>query len=314
MERNSFKEKIILRFFIFSALAVLAWGIVSYFTSPLVPILRERQNTAINFLILTKPAMLISYNPSLRKGVITDLNAKESALPLDKLTKHLKLTSEPYVFIPANQNRTEFWNNFKSNLSTWQKKPYQVLDYFYNYLKMRFTKKTFIRLGDFIMLSYELPRLRGVDFSVRETAKPKNTKTKTKVKQKKGKQESVQETVQDPNLILTAKKEAEDNTVLVVEVFNASDHNGLANEVTRYLQTLSNEGIFNVDVINFTTARERLNTTKIIATTKRYEALKKLSKHLGLVNKEIHYLEDKNAISEAKIYLGEDFKLPKAAK
>ena len=310
MERNSFKEKIILRFFVLSALAVLAWGIVSYFTSPLVPILRERQNTAINFLVLTKPAMLISYNLSLRKGVIINLTEKESALPLNKLTKHLKLTSEPYIFIPANQNRTEFWNNFKSNLSTWPKKPYQVFNYFYNYLKMRFTKKTFISLGDFIMLSYELPRLRGVDFSVTETVKPKSSKTKTKVKQKKEKVEQVQ----DANLILTTKKEAEDNTILVVEVFNASDHNGLAYDVTRYLQTLSNDGIFNVDVINYTTASERLNTTKIIATTKRHEALKKLSKHLGLVNKEIHYLEDKNAISEAKIYLGEDFKLPKAAK
>ena len=285
MERNSFKEKIILRFFIFSALALLAWGVVSYFTSPLVPVLRERQNTAINFLVLTQPAMVISYNPYLRKGVIINLTEKESSFPLDKLTKRLKLTSEPYVFIPSKKNRTEFWNNFKLNLSTWPKKPYQIFIYFYNYLKMRFTKKTFISLGDFIILSYELPRLRGVDFSVRETVKPTSSKTKTKVKQKKEKIEQVQDT----NLILTTKKEAEDNTILVVEVFNASDHNGLAYDVTRYLQTLSNEGIFNVDVINYTTASERLNTTKIIATTKRYEALKKLSKHLGLVNKEIHY-------------------------
>jgi len=310
MERNSFKEKIILRFFLFSALALLAWGVVSYFTSPLVPILKERQNTTLNFLVLTKPAMLISYNPSLKKGVVTDLTEKESALPLDKLSKRLKLNAEPYVFIPQTQNRTQFWNNFKANLSTWQRKPYQVLGYLYSYLKMRLTRKTYITWGDFIMLSYELPHLRGVDFSVRETAKPKNTKAKIKVKQKKEKQEQVQ----DPNLILSTKKEPQDNAVLVVEVFNASDHNGLAYDVTRYLQTLSNDGIFNVDVINYTTASERSNTTKIIATTKRHEALKKLSKHLGLVNKEIHFLEDKNAISDAKIYLGEDFKLPKAAK
>ena len=102
--------------------------------------------------------------------------------------------------------------------------------------------------------------------------------------------------------------------ILVVEIFNASDHNGLASEVARYLRTLNNEGIFKVDVINFGTSSERQNKTKIVALTKRLDALKQLSKHLGLTNTEIHYTEDKNAICEARIYLGEDFKLPKTAK
>ena len=309
MERNSFKEKIIFRFFLFSALALLVWGGISYFTSPLVPVLRERQNTAVNLLVLTHPYMLISYNPSLRKGTIINLSEKESSLSLDKLYKHLKLNTEPYILIPQTKNRKIFWNNFKLNLSTWPRKPYQILDYLYTYFKMRFAKKTLIRTGDFIMLSLELPRLRGVDFTVRETKKTKKPKTKIKPKQKAEKIEEPQ----DPNLILATKKQAEDDTILVVEVFNASDHNGLASEVTNYLRTLHNAGIFKVDVINYTTAGERLNTTKIIATAKRLEALKKLSKHLGLINKEIHYTEDKNAISEAKIYLGEDFKLPKPA-
>ncbi len=304
MERNSFKEQIILRLFISFAIAVVVWGAMSYFTSSLVPVLRQRQDTALNFLVLTKPAMLISYNPMLKKGVITNLTNEESNLPLEKLTKRLKIDTTPYIFIPLTKNRQVFWDNFKANLSSWQRKPYQVLDYLYTYIKMRLTKRTFISVGDFILISFELPNLRGVDFTVRETQKTK--KQKIKVKQKT-------EPPQEQAIILSNKKQEEDE-VLVVEVFNASDYNGLAAEVTRYLRTLNNEGIFKVDVINYTTAPERRNKTKIIATTKRLEVLKDLSKHLGLENKEIYYLEDKNAISEAKIYLGEDFKLPKPVK
>lgn len=310
MERKYFKEQIIVRFFIFSALALLVWGGISYFTSPLTPILKNRENTNLNFLVLTKPAMLISYNPAIRKGSFTNLTEKETNLPLEKITKQFKLSRTPYVFIPATQNRTEFWNNFKANLSTWQRKPYQVLEYLYSYIKMRVTKKTFISTGDFIMLSYELPALRGVDFAVRETKHPKKSKTKTRSKNKNDKAEISQE----QNLILNAPKQQEEDEALVVEIFNASDHNGLAGDVARYLLTLSNNGVFKVDVITFTTAKERRDTTKIIALTKRMDALKELSKHLGLVNKEIYFLEDKNAISDARIYLGEDFKLPKQAK
>lgn len=316
MERNTFKEQIILRFFIFSAIALIAWGALSYFTSPLVPILKKRENINLNFLVLTHPAMLISYNPSMRKGSVTNLTEKETNLPLEKLTKQFKMERTPYILIPATKNRTEFWNNFKANLSTWHNRPYQVLSYLYSYIKMRLTKKTSIATNDFIMLSYELPALRGVDFTVRETKQPQKSKAKTKAKTKtqtKTKKDK-QDPPQEQNLVLkTAAKPVQDAT-LVVEVFNASDHNGLAAEVARYLRTLSNNGVFKVDVITCTTASERRDTTKIIALTKRLESLKELSKHLGLVNKEIYFTEDKNAISDARIYLGEDFKMPKTAK
>ena len=303
MERNSIKEKIIFRLILFTALALLVWGGLSYFTSPLVPILRSRQDTTVNFLILTKPAMLISYNPSLQKGVITNLTEKETNMPAAEIEKRFNLASAPYILIPNTQNRKEFWNNFKESLSVWHKKPYIVLSYIYSYLKMRFTKRTFISVGDFILLSYELPHLRGVDFTVKETQKSKQAKTKAK--QKTPKPEERQ--------IILENTQPEDE-ILVVEIFNASDHNGLASDVARYLRTLNNEGIFKVDVINFGTSSERQNKTKIVALTKRLDALKELGKHLGLVNSEIHYAEDKNAICEARIYLGEDFKLPKTAK
>ena len=314
MERNNFKEQIILRFFIFSAIALIAWGALSYFTSPLVPILKKRENINLNFLVLTTPAMLISYNPAMRKASVTNLTEKETNLPLEKLTKQFKMERTPYIFIPATKNRTEFWDNFKSNLSTWHNKPYQVLSYLYSYIKMRLTKKTSISTSDFIMLSYELPALRGVDFTVSETKQSKKVKSKTKVKTKVKTRKEKQETLQEQNLILKTAKPQEQKETLVVEVFNASDHNGLAAEVSRYLRTLSNDGIFKVDVITCTTASERRDTTKIISLTKRLDSVKELSKHLGLVNKEIYFLEDKNAISDARIYLGEDFKMPKAAK
>ncbi len=302
MERHSIKEKIIFRLIIFTALALLVWGGLSYFTSPLTQVLRKRQDTNINFLILTEPAMLISYNPGLKKGVITNLTDKESLLTVGEISEHFKLESTPYIFIPDTQDRKLFWDNFKESLSVWPKKPYKVPYYIYSYLKMRFTKKTFISVSDFILLSYELPHLRGVDFTVKETPKQK---AKTKAKQKTPKPEERQ-------IILENKKQEDE--ILVVEVFNASDHNGLASEVARYLRNLNNEGIFKVDVINFTTSSERQDKTKIVALTKRLDALKELSKHLGLTNTEIHYTEDKNAICEARIYLGEDFKLPKTAK
>lgn len=303
MERNGIREKIISNFVILTALALIVWGGLSYFTSPLAPILHDHQDTTLNFLILTKPAMLISYNPSLQKGVITNLTDKESAMPVAEITTRFKLEGAPYILIPQTQNRKKFWSDFKDALSVWPQKPYKVLSYIYSYIKMRLTKKTFISVGDFILLSYELPHLRGVDFTVKETPKPQKVKTKAKQKI---------QSPEDRQIVLENKQQEEE--ILVVEVFNASDHNGLASDVTRYLQTLSNEGIFKVDVINFSTSNERLNTTKIVALTKRLDVLKELSKHLGLVNTEIHYMEDKNAICEARIYLGEDFKLPKPVK
>ena len=247
--------------------------------------------------------MLISYNPSLQKGVITNLTDKESKMSAEEISKYFKLEKDPYIIVPDIQNRKDFWNNFKDTLSSWHKKPYKVLSYIYSYLKMRLTKKTFISVGDFILISYELPHLRGVDFTVKETQKPKKAKTKAKQKMPKPEERKI-----------TLENKQPEDEILVVEVFNASDHNGLASEVSRYLRTLNNEGIFKVDVINFSTSSERLNTTKIVALTKRLDALKELSKNLGLVNTEIHYSEDKNAICEARIYLGEDFKLPKTAK
>ncbi len=303
MERNIIREKIIAHLIVLLALALFAWGALSCFTSPLGPILKNKQDTTINFLILTKPAMLIAYNPSLKKGIITDLSAKESALPLEQIIKQFKLESTPYVLIPQTQDRQEFWNNFKNDLSIWQKKPYIILSYLYSYLKMRLTKKTFISVGDFILISYELPHLRGVDFTVREEIKSKKKNTKTK-----------KITQPQPQQLTLENNKQEEDAILVVEVLNASDHNGLAADVTRYLQTLSNQGIFKVDVIHYTTSAERLNTSKIISLTKNLEPVTKLSKHLGLINKEIHYMEDKDAISDARIYLGEDFKLPKGIK
>lgn len=303
MERNSVKEKIIFRVVFFTALALLVWGGLSCFTSSLGSILHSRQDITVNFLILTKPSMIISYNPSLQKGVITNLTDKESSMSAEEISKHFKLESAPYIIVPDIQNRKDFWDNFKESLSVWHKKPYKVLSYIYSYLKMRLTKKTFISVGDFILISYELPHLRGVDFTVKETLKP--SKNKTKAKQKTPKPEDRQITLEN--------KQPEDE-ILVVEIYNASDHSGLASDVARYLRTLNNEGVFKVDVINFGTSSERQNKTKIVALTKRLDALKELSKHLGLVNTEIHYTEDKNAICEARIYLGEDFKLPKAAK
>lgn len=303
MERNIVTEKIIAHLIILIALALFAWGVLSCFTSTLEPIIKNKQDTTVNFLILTKPAMLIAYNPSLKKGIITDLTVKESALPLEQITKKFNLQSTPYIFIPQTQDRQEFWNNFKTNLSIWHKKPYIILSYLYSYLKMRLTKKTFISVGDFILISYELPHLRGVDFTVKEEVKTKKKNNKAR--------KPIQ--LQPQQLTLENTKQEED-TILVVEVLNASDHNGLAAEVTRYLQTLSNQGIFKVDVIHCTTSAERLNTSKIISLTKNLEQVKELSKHLGLINKEIHYMEDKDAISDARIYLGEDFKLPKGIK
>ena len=302
MERNSIKEKIISNIVILTALALLVWGGLSYFTSPLAPLLRGHQNTTVNFLILTKPAMLISYNPSLKKGVITNLTDKESTMPIEEISKQFKLNNTPYILIPQTQNRQKFWNDFKEALSVWPQKPYKVLHYIYSYIRMRLTKKTFISIGDFILLSYELPHLRGVDFTVKETAKPKKVQKKTKQKAPNP---------EDRQIVLENKEQEDD---LVVEVFNASGNNGLAAEVARYLRTLSNDGIFKVDVISVSTSSEHLKATKIVALTKRLDALKALSKHLGLINTEIHYAEDKNAICEARIYLGEDFKLPKTAK
>lgn len=301
MERKYFKEQLILRLYVYAAFALLLMGVVAYFTSPLTNILRGREDTPINFLVLTKPAMFISYNPSTRKGFITNLSEEESALSPQDLLKDID-GNTPYIFIPLQTSRQIFWNNFKQDLSLWRKRPYIVFDYVYSYIKMRIQHKTFISVGDFLLLSLELPYLSGVDFTVKETPKPKKVSKSSKVKP-------------SPvlNVALPTQKEEED-TILVVEVFNASDKNGLAVEVTRYLRTLNNKGIFKVDVINYSTSSQKQEHTQIMDLSGRAQCLKDLSTHLGITDKEIFYLEDKNAISDARIFLGEDFELPKGYK
>lgn len=286
------------RLFVYSLIALFLYGVFAYFFTPQIEPLSKGRDSSVNILVLTEEPLFFSYNPKLNKAVVNSLNISKKDLKEKAFLKKPPFNEGNYLyFYPKEQNRTLFWEEFKTNLYHWKNKPYIIFAYIYNYFNMKYHNKTDINFATFLMLSYRLSSMKPADFILKTYEKPKGRK----------------QTISKEQITLgeDISKEKQLNKILVIEIFNASGKKGLALELTNYLRNLNNKGILKVDVIDFGNHSQILEETKIIDTAGRMESLKELLLKIGLDTKEIQTSADKNAISEAQIILGKDFIMPK---
>lgn len=295
-----FKKQLKLRLVLYPLIAIFLYGIFAYFFTPQIKLLSNNLDTSVNILVLTKEPLFISYNPKLNKAVINNLNISKKDLKDDRFLKLPPFNKKDYLTIkPRQLERALFWQEFKNNLYQWSYRPYLIFGYFYDYAYLRFHKQTDINLATFVMLSWKLSAMTPADFILKNYEKPKNKKTKTK------------EVLAPITLGKDISKEKQEDKILVIEIFNATEQKGLAAALTNYLRDLNNQGILKVDVIDYKSYPVILDETLIIDTAGRMESLKEVLLKIGLDTKEINTSSDKSPISEAKIILGKDFIMPK---
>lgn len=306
MEPTGLKKQIAARVVIYIALALLAYGLLAtFYTKPVIQ-LTDRQDTAINILVLTDRPIFVSYNPKYKKAIVTKLEAAKTGKDAAAILQKANIEERDVLFFePTTHNMENFWLAFKHNLYGWRQKPYIIFNYMWDYISTRINKKTNITVGAFIMLTLDLQTLVPSDFSVK-TALPPQVKRKGKASRKDMAQQ------QEPQITLAKNIDITDEKPILIEIVNATDKSGLAAQATRYLRRLNNAGVLNIDIINYKTAPQTEKKTKIIDYTGRLADLQNISKYLDLDDTEILRQTDKTAIVEAKIVLGQDFKMPKA--
>ena len=295
-----FRKQLKLRLLLYSIIALLVYGVCAYFFTPQIKLLSKAEDTSVNFLVLTKEPLFISYNPKLNKAVVNVLNLSQKDLKNMSFLKKPPFDKEDYFFLqPKEQNSNAFWNSFKTSLYSWPYKPYLIFGYFYDYFDLKYHKQTNINFATFLMISWKLSSMKPADFILKTYEKPKNKKMAKKASA----------------LQLTFGKdisrEKQENKILIIEIFNATEQKGLAAALTNYLRDLNNQGVLKVDVINYGSYPVMLEETLIIDTAGRMESLKEILLKIGLDTKEINTSSDKSPISEAKIILGKDFIMPK---
>ena len=295
-----FKQQLKLRLILYPTIALFLYGVCAYFFTPQIQLLSKAEDTSVNILVLTKDPLFISYNPKLNKAVINILDIAKKDLKDNAFLKKAPFDKKDYLLLqPMEQDRNIFWNTFKTNLHDWNYRPYLIFAYFYDYFNLKYHKQTDINFATFIMFSWKLTTMKPSDFILKAYEKPKNKKNIKKV----------------PEMQITLgkdiSKEKEENKILVIEIFNATEQKGLAAALTGYLRELNNQGVLKVDVINYASYPVMLDETQVIDTAGRMESLKEVLLKIGLDTKEINTSNDKSAISEAKIILGKDFIMPK---
>lgn len=301
MERDYLKKQLKLRMIVYCALAILLYGAAAQFNTSVHGLIK-RSDEPVKVLLLSSPPIFIAYNPEFKKAVVNNLPNTKKALSAQEILQKAKIEQDKVIIIDIRgQKRIEFWEKFKNNLQSWQKKPYIIFQYLYAYIKLKCEGKTDLSFGDFILISTELSTLQPSDFAVQNPLVDKIIKGRKQ-------QEAAISITTDIKPNQTAKGP------LIVEVLNASGKNGLAGEVTKFLRERNNSGILNVDVISYGNYPELLERSQILDNSSRLLDIQQTAYQLGLEDHEIFTHRDKNAISDVKIVLGKDFVLPKRYK
>lgn len=301
MERDYLKKQLKLRLVIYCAIAILLYGAAAQFNTSAGGLI-TRSDEPVKVLLLSSPPIFIAYNPKFKKAVVNNLPNTKKTLSAEEILRQAKINQDKVIIVDIRpQKRIEFWDKFKNNLQSWQKKPYIIFQYIYAYVKLKCKAKTDLSFGDFVLISTELSTLQPSDFAVQNPLVDKIIKGRKQ-----------QETT--INITTDIKPNQTAKGPLIIEVLNASGKNGLAGEVTKFLREKNNGGILNVDVINYGNYPELLERSQILDNSSRLLDIQQTAYQLGLENHEIFTHRDKNSISDVKIVLGKDFVLPKRYK
>ena len=122
MEPSYKTRKIIERWLLWLLLLALLGAGAAQFSSPLAQSLVRRDQSPVEVMVLTDPAMQFSYNPATQKAVVSVLADKKSSKTRPPKLPHPK----DRFFIPQTTERDAFWNHFKHILSSWRYNPLLV--------------------------------------------------------------------------------------------------------------------------------------------------------------------------------------------
>jgi len=281
-----------------------------YYISTPVRALAQRADTSLYMAVLTKPAMVAAYNPRTRKIVLTTLDRKkipsETVDNAQDLFQQAGLEPKPMrYYLPIQQDRDEYWEKGKENLTSWHNKPFVVLQLIYDYVQAYRQKRTNIPPAEFLLYSLEGAQLEVTDFTVQHPEDKKKKKRNTP---------AISPTSVEPDRILPLGQDlaplAVKDRPLVIEVLNASGIKGAAADLTQYLRQQAEKGLLQVDVLqhdNYPGGRQK--KTRIVNYKGKLDQLKQLSTAMGLNNEIVQEKQD-TAICDARVIIGEDFKQP----
>jgi len=308
MESSDKASRLIGKLLLILLLLITGWAAYTQFDSPFVQILSAKDNQAVYLAILTKPAMIASYNPHTHKAVLTQIPRKKTEKNLKTDAQNLFQTAgispRPLrYYMPRDIKRDEYWLQFREDLTNWRTKPYLAGRILFDYLQALHDKRTNLKPSEFFLLALDGSRLELTDFTLINTKEDKK---------KKGQTPKISEVA--PDSILPPVEDraplAMEDRPLVLEVLNASGVKGAALDLTQYLRDQAQKGLLHVDVLNYDNyPGERQKQTRIIDFTGRRAHLKQLSTAIG-VNNEIVSEKQDTAMFDARIIIGEDFKQP----
>lgn len=294
MESSDQARKIISFILFLVFFGVLAWAAQIYVSSPLLMRLTQHQDGLATIVVLTEPAMQISYNPALHKAVVT---FSDSPCAPDKLLTCFNSSPNGY-FIPRQTDQTLFWEDFKFILSRWRYNPLLIGKTAWAYIRARYQKQTDLDFAEFITMGLALSRLQISDFTL---------STITKNKPKKSRKQPVIVTEVSPDKLLT--DESNQKTPLKIEILNASGRKGLAKNLTQYLRRQTSRGLLNVDVMQYDNYRKQIDQTEIIDFSGRIIQVSHLAHAIGF-KREVKKENTPNDICDTRIILGKDFEMP----
>ena len=291
MESSRKTGKIIGKLLLVLALFLIGGAVYTQLTSSLLQKLISRQDSRIQVLVLTKPAIQFTYNPATRKVVAT-----LSAAPCTAEKKETCFEGQYERFlIPANNDQAVFWSNFQDLLARWRFNPMLTLKVAGGYLQMWFNRQTDISPAEFFVLTQHLAGLDITDFATKLPAvQPKKKKNKNPLPE-----------VSAEQLVAAT----EEDRPLVVEILNGSGQKGLASALTQYLREQNTKGLLRVDVLqydNYPTIQEK---SSVVDYSGRLMQATQLSRAIG-ISGAIRSETSPTAICDTRIILGKDFQMP----
>lgn len=289
-------------------LALTGWAAYAQFHSDAARALAAKEDKTLYLAVLTQPAMTAAYNPAERKAALTTVKRRKT--PKDPLENAKDLfekagikTDQIRYYAPKTLKRDEYWERFKLTLSSWRYNPLVAARALWDYAAAAHDKRTNLNPAEFLLFAMDASRLEITDFTVRAAGEePK--KKRAPAARVSAPADSIPEPVED-----RAPLAVEDRP-LIVEILNASGKKGAALELTQYLRDKSQKGLLRVDVLQYDNFPGGLQKeTRIVDYTGRLMQLKQLSTAIG-VNNEISSEKQGNAICDARIIIGEDFRQP----
>lgn len=284
-------------------LGIMCAASYAHFISPMVRSLAAHSKESITLVLLTKPAMIISYTPSSHQAEVRVLRRPPQkqqdrlALAQNLLETEKFPLKQTRFFEPIQTDRETFWDGaIKQYLSNWRYNPLLVGPVVGGYLSALHEKRTNVSPAEFLLLALELTRLEASDFTLRFSTAKKTIK--------KG-------PVPPDSLAPNAQEDvlSRQDRPLILEVLNATGKRGVAQELTQYLRDQNAKGLLRVDVLQYENYPTQQDTSWLEDLSGRRVQLKQLGHAIGIKN-EIRAGTAGNAIYDARIIIGKDFKLP----